>query len=442
MALKIILTLFLVLLNGFFVAAEFAIVKVRSSQVESKTSTGAASKAARSILDNLDGYLAATQLGITLASLGLGWVGESVFESIFHDLLPENILPIVSTALAFSTITIMHITFGELAPKSLAIRKPLSTTLSVALPLQVFYVIFRPAIWLLNGFANLTLRLVGIKPVHDHDIHSEEELRMIVSESHEGGVLEDTEREIIHNAFDLGERKIASLMTPRSEIAWLDVNDDMEVTREKIKSHRHNMYPVCEEGLDEVIGYLYAKDLVTVDFEEALTRLRELARPPLYVPENNTAYRVLERFRESKVHQALVVDEFGSVKGVVTINDIFDALVGDISEEGEFEYEVTRREDGSLLVDAQMPFEDFLRVIAQDEELEALEEESDEADGDFVTLGGYIVDALKRIPQEGDTCQLSAWTLEVVDMDRSRIDKVLVQRSAPPVEAPEGEPFA
>lgn len=440
MAFKIFLTLFLVVLNGFFVAAEFAIVKVRGSQVEAKGVSGAASKAARTILANLDGYLAATQLGITLASLGLGWVGESVFESLFHDLLPANILPIVSTALAFTTITILHITFGELAPKSLAIRKPLVTTLNVALPLQVFYIVFRPVIWLLNGFANLILRAIGIKPVHDLDIHSEEELRMIVSESHEGGVLEDTEREIIHNAFDLGERKIASLMTPRSEITWLDISDDMAVTREKIKSHRHHMYPVCEEGLDEVVGYLYAKDLVTVDFEEALGRLRELTRPPLYVPENNNAYRVLERFRESKVHQALVVDEFGSVKGLVTINDIFDALVGDISEEGEFEYEVLRREDGSFLVDAQMPFEEFLKAIARDEELEALED-SEQAAGDFVTLGGYIVDVLKRIPQEGDFCQLLNWRIEVVDMDRSRIDKVLVQRAAPPVSNLEDDPL-
>lgn len=440
MGFEIFLTIFLVLLNGFFVAAEFAIVKVRTSQVEAKSGNSASSKAARNILANLDGYLAATQLGITLASLGLGWVGESVFEELFHGILPQNVIPAVSTTLAFATITILHITFGELAPKSLAIRKPLVTTLAISLPLQVFYLVFRPIIWLLNGFANLILRLIGMKPVHEHEIHSEEELRMIVSESHEGGVLEDTEREIIHNAFDLGERKIASLMTPRSEITWIDVNDDEAITRERMEQHRHHMYPICEESLDEVIGYLYAKDLVTENFDEALSRLRSMARPPLYVPENNTAFRVLERFKESKVHQALVVDEFGSVKGLVTINDIFDALVGDISEENEFQYEVVRRDDGSLLIDAQIPFEDFLRVIAKDQDLEDLEDR-EESGGDFVTLGGFIVETLKRIPQAGDKCQLSDWRIEVVDMDRSRIDKVLVQKVAPTVEPPlDGEP--
>ncbi len=423
MALQIALTIFLVLLNGFFVAAEFAIVKVRTSQVEVRSNApSAASNAARKVLANLDGYLAATQLGITLASLGLGWVGESVFEAIFHDLLPANVIPGVSIACAFTTITILHITFGELAPKSIAIRKPLSTTLALALPLRVFYFVFRPVIVVLNGFANLILRLIGMKPVHEHEIHSEEELRMIVTESHEGGVLEDTEREIIHNAFDLGERRISSLMTPRSEITWLDVNDAMEVTRERITNHRHHIYPLCEESLDDVIGYIYAKDLVTENFEEALGRLREMMRPPLYVPENNNAYRVLERFKESKIHQALVVDEFGSVKGLVTINDIFDALVGDISEEDEFQYEVVTREDGSILIDAQIPFEEFLQVLYKEKELDL----EDQPEGDYVTLGGFVVEELKRIPHEGDKCRFRNWMIEVIDMDRSRIDKVLI----------------
>lgn len=439
MAFQLALTLFLVLLNGFFVAAEFAIVKVRTSQVEvGGRAVKPASTAARSILSNLDGYLAATQLGITLASLGLGWVGEEVMTSIIVNfsnrffgtqLTHEQAGPYAIGA-AFAIITILHITFGELAPKSLAIRKPLPTTLAVALPMRLFYFVFRPAIWVLNGLANGILRIFGIKPVHEHEIHSEEELRMIVSESHEGGVLEDAEREIIQNAFDLGERKIASLMTPRADIVWIDLHDERAVTTEKMTQHRHHVYPLCEDDLDNVVGYIYAKDFVTENFEEALGRLDALKRPPLYVPENNTAYRVLERFKETKIHQALVVDEFGSVKGLVTINDIFDALVGDISEENEFEYEVVRREDGSLLVDAQIPFEDFLEVIGD-------ADEEDRPAGDYVTLGGYVVECLKRIPQEGDTCQLANWTIEVVDMDRSRIDKVLVQlrEETPPEES-------
>jgi putative hemolysin len=436
MAFEIALTIFLVLLNGFFVAAEFAIVKVRASQVEARGVAGkAASAAARSILSNLDAYLAATQLGITLASLGLGWVGEDVFTNLilravaaFGGNITPDLAHRIAVPVAFAIITVLHITFGELAPKSLAIRKPLATTMAVALPMRVFYFVFRPAIWMLNGLANTLLRIFGIKPMAEHDIHSEEELRMIVSESHEGGVLEDTEREIIHNAFDLGERKIASLMTPRADIIWLDLHDDREITKQKMTDFRHHVYPLCEDDLDNVVGYVYAKDLVTENFDEALDRLEKMKRPPLYVPENNTAYRVLERFKETKIHQALVVDEFGSVKGLVTINDIFDALVGDISEENEFEYEVVRREDGSMLVDAQIPFEDFLEVIGD-------EDEDDRPQGDYVTLGGYIVECLKRIPQEGDTCRMDSWTIEVVDMDRSRIDKVLIRQT----EVQEGE---
>lgn len=428
MAIEIFITIFLVLLNGFFVAAEFAIVKVRTSQIESRPGSARITTVARNILHNLDGYLAATQLGITLASLGLGWVGEDVVTklilNVMHSLnltMTEESAHRIAVPVAFATITILHIVFGELAPKSIAIRKPAPTTFVVALPLRIFYFIFRPFIWMLNGLANLILRIVGIQPVHEHDLHTEEELKIIVSESQKGGVIDETEKDIIHNVFNLSERKITSLMTPRNEIVWIDVNDEMMVTRDKIMNNRHNVYPLCQDDIDNILGFIYTKDLLSGDFEQTLQRLEDYKRPAFYIPETNKTYQVLERFKESRIHQAVIVDEYGSITGIVTINDIFDALVGDISETNEFEYEVTEREDGSMLIDAQIPFVDFLQRL---EILDAEEKKS----GDFITLAGFILDKLKKIPATGDKFTWNNYDIEVIDMDKSRIDKVLVTK--------------
>lgn len=425
MGFEIFITILLVLINGFFVAAEFAIVKVRTSQVDVNTSSGKAVTAAKSILNNLDGYLAATQLGITLASLGLGWVGEGVVTQIVLNVMHNFNIDItdatahrIAVPVAFSVITVLHIVFGELAPKSIAIRKSVSTTFVVAIPLQIFYFVFRPFIWVLNGFANVLLRLVGLKPIHEHETHSEEELRLIVNESHGAGEIDATEKDIIHNVFNLSERKITSLMTPRQEIVWIDLNNKPEVTHEKIMSNRHNVYPLCENELDNIKGFIYTKDLLADNMSNVIYHLAELKRPPFFVPETNKAYQVLQLFKESRIHQALVVDEFGSITGIVTINDIFDALVGDISETDEFEYEVTHREDGSMLIDGQIPFEEFKEQISLD---------SPEK-GDYITLGGFILEHLKKIPKTGDKFTWNGFEIEVVDMDKSRIDKVLVKK--------------
>ena len=427
MALEIFITIFLVLLNGFFVAAEFAIGKVRTSQVESRPGSARITNVARNILNNLDGYLAATQLGITLASLGLGWVGEDVVTKMILALMAKlNINITESTAhqiavpVAFATITILHIVFGELAPKSIAIRKPAPTTFVVALPLRVFYFVFRPFIWLLNGFANTILKLVGIQPIHEHDLHTEEELKIIVTESQKGGVIDETEKDLIHNVFNLSERKITSLMTPRNEIVWIDVNDDISITKDKIINNRHNVYPLCKDDIDTILGFIYTKDLLTEHFEETLKQLESFKRPAFYIPETNRAYQVLERFKESRIHQALVVDEYGSIAGIVTINDIFDALVGDISETNEFEYDVTVRDDGSMLIDAQIPFVEFLQ------RLDIASSQEDE--GDFITLAGFILEKMKKIPATGEKFRWNNYEIEVMDMDKSRIDKVLVQK--------------
>ena len=227
MAFDVIVTLLLVALNGFFVAAEFAIVKVRSSQIALEAGN-IAKRAAENVIDNLDGYLAATQLGITLASLGLGWVGEDVMTRIILNTMhtfglemSETLAHSIALPLAFAVLTFLHIVFGELAPKSLAIRYPTSTTLRVSIPLRIFYVIFKPFIWLLNGFANIILRMLGVKPMSEQEIHSEEELRLIIAESEEGGAIEPAERELIQNVFDFDDRIVRQVMVPRVKITGL-----------------------------------------------------------------------------------------------------------------------------------------------------------------------------------------------------------------------------
>jgi Hemolysins and related proteins containing CBS domains len=433
MGLDLLFTFFLVFLNGFFVAAEFAIVKVRTTQIEIRKGAGKrAAAAAKSVVSNLDGYLAATQLGITLASLGLGWVGESVFTKIIYNFfhwagfgMSEATAQKAAIPVAFLLITILHIVLGELAPKSLAIRKPVPVTFTVAIPLRLFYIIFRPFIWLLNGLANVLLRLIGIRPVQEgEEIHSEEELKVIISESQRGGILEETEKELIQNVFNLGDRQIQSLMTPRNEIAWIDVNAGPEEIGQLILNEKHTVYPLCEGDLDNVIGFLHTKDLIaelyTKQTFNALTKeLKRIVREDQSVIATNKAYDVLENFQKKRSYQALVIDEFGSVKGFVTINDILDALVGDISETDEFEYTSELQEDGSLLIEGQIPFVEFLEKIGYDQDYF-------DPNANYVTLGGYVMEELGKIPSEGDIARWRSFTLEIVKMDHNRVDKIKV----------------
>ncbi|MDR0692231.1 MAG: hemolysin family protein [Prevotellaceae bacterium] len=423
-----IITIILVFLNGFFVAAEFAIVKVRSSQIEVQKNAGkTVAKIAKSVVGNLDAYLAATQLGITLASLGLGWVGEEVFTDIILTLFGWFGMAIDSAwaeklaiPVAFLSITMLHIVLGELAPKSLAIRKPAPVTFAVAVPLKIFYFIFKPFIWVLNSLANALLKIIGLRPVSEQEnIHSEEELKVIIDESRKGGVLEETEKELIQNVFILGDRKIQSLMTPRNEVVWLDLKASKEEIRRTILENKHTAYPLCEGSLDNVTGFIYSKDMIGDNFENIIGDLRRIARQPQMVIAFNKAYYVLECFQKSRVYQALIVDEYGSICGFVTINDILDALVGDISETDEFEYSSVVQSDGSLIVDGQIPFVEFIEKLG-------LEDDILPQDFDYITLGGYILDKLERFPAEGDGVDWKNYRLTVIAIDNYRIDKIKV----------------
>ena len=430
MLLDILITLFLVFLNGFFVAAEFAIVKVRSSQIETKGHKSVrVNAAAKTILGHLDAYLAATQLGITLASLGLGWVGEEVVSSIIlrvfnglHLTISETLAHDIALPFAFAIITILHITFGELAPKSFAIRYPANTTFAVALPLRIFYIIFRPFIFILNGFANFLLKLIGIKAVHGAESHTEEELKVIIQESAESGAIQEIEQNIVGRVFTLGDRKVSELMTHRSDLVWLDIKDDLNTIRKKAGQEIHSVYPVADGEIDNLIGVLSVKELFPLELSNNTFQLKDHIIKALILLENTPAFKVLEHFKENKFHYGVVVDEYGSVQGIVAMDDVINALLGEVSEYDQNEYQIVERDKNSWLADAQVPYFVFLEHF----DLTGTEN----VNVNFNTLGGLILDQLQYIPTTGEKLSWKEFEFEIIDMDGIRIDKILITRKS------------
>lgn len=425
MTFEIFLTLFLVLLNGFFVAAEFAIVKVRSTQLSnlsglSKNVTAAAKK----VTSNLDGYLAATQLGITLASLGLGWVGEEMMTKIIlttfdalHISIPASTAHKIAIPVAFFCITVLHIVFGELAPKSIAIRKPASTTLLVAIPLQIFYIVFRPFIWLLNGLANFLLRMIGIPPAKEQDIHSEEELKLIIAESQEGGAIEETERELIHNVFDFDDRRVKGILTHRKDIIALDAAMPFDELVDKVIMEGYSRYPVYNNSIDELIGVIYTKDLVKGIHEKTVKAVKDILRPVFYIPDSMKIKVLLRNFQLNRQQLAIVTDEFGDTEGLVTMEDVLEQLVGDIQDEHDQEQPIVQQvNDQTFIVDAHQNIEEINEYLPKP--LPA----SDHYD----TLSGLIAYYHGSIPTEGEVLQVEGYQLTILKMFKRSAERVQV----------------
>src|SRR5687768_16457341 len=415
MAFDVIITLLLVLLNGFFVAAEFAIVKVRSSQIALEKGTLSKS-AAENVINNLDGYLAATQLGITLASLGLGWVGEDVMSRIILNIMSLLNLPIspslahnIALPVAFAVLTILHIVFGELAPKSLAIRYPTSTSLRVAIPLRIFYTIFKPFIWLLNGFANIILKMLGVKPINEQEIHSEEELRLIIAESEEGGAIEPAERELIQNVFDFDDRIVRQVMVPRVKISGLRADLTIQQTMDVILKEGYSRYPVFENSLDEIIGIVHANYIIMAHFQNTGNGLKDVMRPAHFIPETKPIDALLREFQRRKTQMAIVVSEFGGTIGIVTFEDILEELVGDIQDEHDHEQQiVTLMDKQTYQVVAQSSIHDINKFI----EVPFPESE------DYETLSGMITFHRPYI-KEGDTFTLNGYKFKILKLNKT-----------------------
>lgn len=415
MVFDIIFTLFLVFLNGFFVAAEFAIVKVRSSQIALQTGT-ASKKAAQVIINNLDGFLAATQLGITLASLGLGWVGEDVVSALilnFMTLLGINIDPAlahrIALPIAFVVITILHIVFGELAPKSLAIRYPTSTALKISIPLRIFYFVFKPFISLLNGLANAILKMFGIKPIGEHGIHTEEELKLIIAESEEGGAIEPGERELIQNVFDFDNRLVKQIMVPRIKISGIKSTTSLAEAVGVIFNEGYTRYPVFERNLDEITGIVHAKDVFKAYWEKSEQPLSGIARKAYYITENKPIDELLREFQRSKIQMAVVVNEYGGTVGVVTLEDILEEIVGEIQDEHDQETQIVTRVGNVYRVIATSPIHDINKII----------EHPLPESGEYDTLSGLLMLYKPFDLKEGDELEFFKYRVKILKLHKS-----------------------
>ncbi|HEX7016646.1 MAG TPA: hemolysin family protein [Cyclobacteriaceae bacterium] len=428
MALDILFTLFLVFLNGFFVAAEFAIVKVRSSQIALQSGTPS-KRAALAIINNLDGFLAATQLGITLASLGLGWVGEDVVSVLILRLMhvlgfePDSELAHnIALPVAFVIITILHIVFGELAPKSLAIRHPTSTALKVSLPLRFFYFVFKPFIALLNGFAIILLKAVGIKPAGEHAVHTEEELKLIIAESEEGGAIESSERELIQNVFEFDNRVVKQIMVPRIKISGLPAATSLEEAVSMIFNEGYTRYPVYDKNLDDIVGVIHAKDVFQAYWSKSAQTLTALARKPYYITENKPIDELLREFQRTKNQMAIVVNEYGGTVGIVTLEDILEEIVGEIQDEHDQEIQIVTRVGNVYKVVATSAIHDINKII------EHPLPESTEYD----TLSGLLVMYKPFDLKEGDELELFSYRIRILKLNRSLPELVELQYIGPP----------
>jgi CBS domain containing-hemolysin-like protein len=415
MTLDILVTLFLVFLNGFFVAAEFAIVKVRSSQIALQAGTSS-KKAAESIIENLDGYLAATQLGITLASLGLGWVGEDVVSRIILNFMDFIQIPVteqtahrIAIPIAFATLTVLHIVFGELAPKSIAIRYPTATTLTVSLPMRIFYFVCKPAIALLNGFANLILKIFGIKPVSENEIHSEEELRLIIAESEEGGAIESSERELIQNVFDFDDRIVKQVMVPRIKISGLNYNAPLSEAIQIVLKEGYSRYPLYDKSLDEIKGIVHSKDIFQHFINRTNKSLLEISHPPYTVTENKPIDHLLREFQKKKVQMAMVISEYGGTIGIVTLEDILEELVGEIQDEHDHEAQIVTQVGNAYRIIATSSIHDINKSL----DVPLAESE------DYETLAGLLLMIRPTDLREGEAFRINDYSVKIVKMNRT-----------------------
>lgn len=432
---NLLLVFILVFLNGFFVAAEFSLVKVRQSRLTQLVREGnRRANYALKVNHRLDTYLSATQLGITLASLGLGWVGEpAVSELLIEPLMRKagatdpTLISTVSVAVGFAIITFLHIVMGELAPKSLAIQKSEETSLWLSWPLLMFYRVFLPVIWLLNAAANGVLRLVGIEPVNENEAaHSEEEIRILMDQSARSGVIDKDEMKLMDNLFDFSDMLAREVMLPRTDMDCLYTNLSWEENMRIVADTKHSRYPVAVEDKDQIIGFVHITDLLLPDPDKTLD-LVEMVRPILNVPESMEVSHVLRLMQKKHSQLTLVVDEYGGTAGLLTAEEILEEIVGDLHDEFEDERpEIEKLTEGVFSVDGRL-------LIEEVNELVGSEIEDEEVD----SIGGWLFKELEGTPVKGKRKQVDRYLFEVEEASRLRITRVKVVRLA--VEEPDAE---
>jgi putative hemolysin len=413
----------LILLNGFFSMAEIALVSSRKARLEAQANKGdARARAALDLANKPDTFLSTVQIGITLIGILTGiYSGEKIIGN-FTPIL-ENIPALASYANGIATVivlilvTFLSLVLGELVPKRIGMAAPEAIAKLSAAPMRVISKITFPFVWLLTFTTNMIVKLFNMRS-RDNMV-TEDEIKAIISEGTETGAIEAQEQEIIERVFHLGDRNITSLMTHRSDIIWFELNDNENSIKEKILQEPHSVYPICDGSIDHIKGIVNIKDLYITPDD---VRFADTMKPALFVPENNSPYQLLEKFKQTQIHSCFIVDEYGTLLGMITLNDILEAIVGDIPQQDIEDYEVVGREDGTFLVDAQIPFYDFLSKFEKTEWM-------NEGEQEFDTLAGFILHELERIPQITDTLEWRGFHFEIMDMDGHRIDKVLVKIS-------------
>lgn len=429
-ALMVILALVLVFLNGFFVLSEFAIVKVRRSKLEELVKNGAGGSAllALKISNSLNSYLSATQLGITLSSLALGWIGEpaiaKLFNSVFLLILGQENFVLAHTLgfiMAFILITLLHVVLGELVPKSIAIAKAEQMALLVARPLYYFSVLLYPFIRLFDALSNSFLKIVGIRSAHEYEVaHSDEELKIIVGESLKGGFIDSVEGEIIKNAVDFSDTVAKEIMTPRKDMICLDAEESYEENLRVVMETNHTRYPYCKEGKDNILGMIHIRDLLQ-DIVRETRDLGAIVRQPLIVPENSSVSEILKKMNKDQIHTALVVDEYGGTSGLLTMEDIIEEIIGEISDEYDLKNEeILQIDERTYRASGMLSLEDVEEKIG----IKLSEHE-------YVTLGGYVFNLLGSLPLVGESIEDQMCIFEVLEVDGARIKELKLTKKLP-----------
>ncbi len=418
---EILLILFLILLNGVFSMSEIALISSRKNRLETAAKKGNKNaKVALDLANSPNEFLSTVQIGITLIGILTGiYSGDKITQDTEAFVASFEILKPYANSIAVGIVvvilTFFSLVLGELLPKRIGLNHPEGIAKAVAVPMKIISKVTMPFIWLLTTSTEFLLKVLQIKPTADGKV-TEEEIKAIIKEGTEVGEVQEIEQDIVERVFHIGDRKVNSLMTHRNSIVYLSYEDTTQEIKEKALNELHSVYPVCGDNLDDVEGVVLLKDLF-VSFEKGNFDLKKIVRDPVYFIEHTLAYKALENFKKSKVHYALVTDEHGVFQGIITLNDILEALVGDASDFHEDEFKIVAREDGTWLVDGHYSLHDFLTYFDMDEIT---------GDYDVTTVSGLIVTELGIIPKQGQKLIWNKLELEVLDMDGVKIDKILI----------------
>ena len=432
---------FLLFSNGFFVASEFAMVKVRKTRIEQLVNEGNYNaKIALEALKDLDKFIAAVQLGVTISSIGLGWVGEGtlahIIEPVFAFIpgLGQDIAThTMAVSISFALITLLHVVIGELIPKSIALEFTEKTTLIIAKPMQIITFVFNPFIWILNGFGNWLLKLFHIPHSHRGSlVHSTEELDMLVNASYDGGVLNETEKDILHNAFKFSDLTAKQVMVPRTDMVCIPIDMSIEELNKLAAENQYTRYPVYEDDIDHITGLVHVKDLYSLLLKNEECPISAIQREILLVPETMTMDNLILEFKKRKGQMAIVIDEFGGTSGLITLEDVMEEIFGDVQD--EFDEEEEEEDIKEIAPDiyeanAMMRIDEIAEFFNLDEK--------DFDDEDVDTIGGLVVKQLGRLAEVNDSASLNGLNFIVKEIDGARITKLIIKREQPPEEVNE-----